>query len=639
MIKSFFALILLSTLVSPWAMSQTPAVKNLPPLIPLRDFFRNPEISSYQLSPDGKHLAFKRPYERRMNIFVRPTDGDTETRLTSEKERDIAGYIWKGNDTILYLKDFGGDENFHLFKVSLKGGEAVDLTPFEGVRAELVDELKDDDGALLVSLNKRNREIFDVYRLNVKTGELKMVAENPGGITGWVTDHHGRIRAAVQTDGVNNTLLAREKEDGEFKKVLTTNFRETISPEFFTFDDKNLYVISNVGRDKAAAAILDLKTGKEIKTIYENPEVDVSSLSYSQKNKVLWTALYTTWKTERHFFDEGIKKIFTRLKEKLPGYEVGIVNTDKAEDMFVVRTYSDRSLGAYYLYNATTDKLQTLSELSPWLKEDELCEMKPVEYKSRDGLTIHAYLTLPKGVDAKNLPVVVNVHGGPWVRDDWGFDPEVQFLANRGYAVLQPNYRGSTGYGRKFWESSFKQWGKTMQNDVTDGAEWLIKEGIADPKRVGIYGGSYGGYAVLSGLTVTPDLYACGVDYVGVSNLLTFLNTIPPYWKPYLDMMHEMVGNPMTEKALLEAASPVLHADRIKAPLLIAQGAKDPRVNIDESNQMVAALKKRGVDVPYIVKENEGHGFHNEENRFDFYGAMEAFLAKYLGGRTTAPAK
>jgi dipeptidyl aminopeptidase/acylaminoacyl peptidase len=268
--------------------------------------------------------------------------------------------------------------------------------------------------------------------------------------------------------------------------------------------------------------------------------------------------------------------------------------------------------------------------VAPWLNPDQLAPMKSIEYKSRDGLTIHGYLTLPLGREPKNLPAVVIPHGGPWARDTWGYDPEVQFLANRGYAVLQMNFRGSTGYGRKFWEASFKQWGKTMQDDITDGVQWLTKQGVADPKKVAIYGGSYGGYATLAGVTFTPDLYAAAVDYVGVSNLFTFMKTIPPYWKPYLDMFHEMVGDEVKDKELLAATSPALHADKIKTPLLVAQGAQDPRVNKAESDQIVDGLRKRGVDVEYMVKDNEGHGFHNEENKFAFYEAMEAFLAKHL---------
>jgi len=302
----------------------------------------------------------------------------------------------------------------------------------------------------------------------------------------------------------------------------------------------------------------------------------------------------------------------------------------KAEDKFIVVTYNDRTQGKRYLYDRTSGKLDYLAEVAPWLKEQELAEMKPVSYTSRDGLTINGYLTLPKGVAPAKLPVVVNPHGGPWARDSWGYNPEAQFLANRGFAVFQPNFRGSTGYGRKFWEASFKQWGRSMQDDVSDGVQWLVKQGIADPKRIAIYGGSYGGYSALAGAAFTPDLYAAVVDYVGVSNLFTFMETIPPYWKPFLAMMYEMVGDPVQDKALLTEFSPAFHVDRIRAPLFIAQGANDPRVNKAESDQVVAALKKRGVTVEYMVKDNEGHGFQNEENRLEFYTAMERFLAGHL---------
>jgi dipeptidyl aminopeptidase/acylaminoacyl peptidase len=459
---------------------------------------------------------------------------------------------------------------------------------------------------------------------------MTMIAENPGNITSWVTDHDGKLRIARATDGVNSSLLYRESEDGEFRSIITTNFREAISPIFFMFDNTNLYCSSNIGRDKEAIVLIDPSTGHEKKVIFEHPEVDVEGLHYSRKRKVITYASYTTWKGERHFFDHETEKIFARLNELLPNYEIAIVSHNKEEDILVVRTYSDRSLGGYFLYEKQTDTLTKLSEVSPWLDENDLCERKPITYTSRDGLTIHGYLTLPKGKDPTNLPVVVNPHGGPWHRDVWAYNPEVQFLANRGYAVFQMNFRGSVGYGRKFWEASFKQWGKTMQDDVSDGVRWLIEQGIANPAKVAIYGGSYGGYCTLAGMTFTPDLYACGIDYVGVSNLFTFMTTIPPYWKPLLEMMYEMVGDPEKDKELLHSASPVFHVDQIKSPLFVIQGAKDPRVNINESNQIVDALKKRGIDVPYMVKENEGHGFHNEENRFEVYEAMEKFLDKHL---------
>ena len=382
--------------------------------------------------------------------------------------------------------------------------------------------------------------------------------------------------------------------------------------------------------------VIDPETAKETHLVYENPEVDVDSLAFSKKRKVLTFASFDTWKLQRHFFDPETESIYKTLSDKLPGYEIDVAAHDKAEEKFIVVANNDRTPGSRYLFEKKSGQLTKLADVAPWLKEEQLAPMKPIEFKTRDGLTIHGYLTLPLGRDPKNLPVVVNPHGGPWARDSWGYNPEIQFLANRGYAVLQVNFRGSTGYGRKFWESSFKQWGKTMQDDISDGVKWLIEQGIADPKRIAIYGGSYGGYATLAGVTFTPDLYAAAVDYVGVSNLFTFLNTIPPYWKPYLDMFHEMVGDPQKDKELLTATSPALNAQKIKTPLLVAQGAQDPRVNKAESDQIVNGLKKRGIDVEYMVKENEGHGFHNEENKFDFYEAMEKFLDKHLHPETAA---
>jgi dipeptidyl aminopeptidase/acylaminoacyl peptidase len=597
--------------------------------IPLRDFFRNPERSSFQISPDGATLAFMQPYQNRMNVFVQPRAGGEPVRLTSETERDVAGYFWKGSRRIVYLKDFKGDENFHLVAVDIAGGPPVDLTPFDKVRAMIVDDRYDNDDEMIVALNKRTAEVFDVYRLDLDSGELTLIAENPGNVTGWATDHSGAIRLAIVTDGVNTSILHRPNDGAAFQNVITTNFKENIRPLFFDFDNKLLFASSNIGRDKAAIVRLDPATAKEDGVIFQHPEVDVESFDWSRKRKVCTEVQFITWKRERKFFDAETEAIFADLEARLPGYEIDLQSNNRDEDIFVVAAWSDRTQGVRYLYERASGNLTKLAEITPWLDENELAEMKPISYAARDGLTIHGYLTLPRG-GRKNLPLVVNPHGGPWARDGWGYNPEVQFLANRGYAVLQVNFRGSVGYGRAFWEKSFRQWGKTMQDDVTDGVKYIIQQGIADSKRVAIYGGSYGGYATLAGLAFTPELYACGIDYVGVSNLFTFLKTIPPYWKPMLDMFYEMVGHPEKDKDLLTAASPVLHAENIRVPLLIAQGAQDPRVNIDESDQMVAALKKHDVPVEYIVKDNEGHGFHNEENRFEFYETMEKFLDKYL---------
>lgn len=623
---TFFMFILLDLLSINKTMAQNQ--------IPLEDFFRNPEKSGYQISPDGKYFSFLAPYENRMNIFVQKIGKDKATRLTSETDRDISGYYWANKDRILYLKDNGGDENFAVYGVDKNGKNLKCLTCFEGVRTQIIDDLRDIPDEIIIGLNKRNPQVFDPYRLNIESGEMTMLAENPGNIQGWITDHEGKLRVALAiVDGINTQILYRDSEDEEFTPTLTTNFKEQVSPAFFDFENKNMYAVSNLGRDKAAVVLFDVKNGKELEVLYENDKYDVSGVYYSRKRKVLTSASFVSWKRERHFFDAETEDMFNSLNQKLDGYELGISGNNDDEDMYIVRTYSDRSLGSYYLYDKENDELTKIHDVSPWIDENQMANVYPIEYEARDGLMINGYLTLPKGMEmetAKNLPVVVNPHGGPWARDNWGFNPEIQFLANRGFAVLQMNFRGSTGYGREFWEKSFKEWGLDMQTDITDGVNWLIVNGIADPDRIAIYGASYGGYATLQGIVVDPTLYAAAVDYVGVSNLFTFMQTIPPYWKPMLDMMYEMVGNPEEMKAQFEATSPALNADKMITPLFVAQGANDPRVNKDESDQMVNALKERGIDVEYMVKDNEGHGFRNEENRFDFYRAMEKFLKAHL---------
>lgn len=602
--------------------------------VPMEDFFRNPEKTAYMISPDGEYFSFMAPYESRMNIFIQKVGQDSAVRITSETERSVAGYFWGNNSRILFLKDTGGDENFQLYGVNIDGNDMLPLTAFEKVCTQIIDDLPEIESEVIVGLNKRNPQVFDPYRLNIETGELTMLAENPGTIQGWMTDHDGKLRLATAVDGVNQSLLYRDKEDEPFRALLTTSFKETLEPHCFTSDNQKIYASSNLGRDKQALVIYDPATSKETELLYENDKYDISGIFFSKNNKKLQSVAYMAHEgLKRHFFDDQFKAVFDRISDKVSGKPFGISGMNKNEDIMIVRTYNDKTPGAYYVYDVQKNELTHITDLYPWIDESNMAEMKPVTYTTRDGLEIEAYLTLPKGYTmetAKNLPVVINPHGGPWHRDTWGFKPETQFLANRGYAVFQMNFRGSTGFGKNFWEKSFKEWGKSMQDDITDGVEWLKEKGIADPARIGIYGGSYGGYATLAGLTFTPDLYACGVDYVGVSNLFTFLNTIPPYWKPMLDMMYEMVGDPKADSTLLASASPVFHVDKIKAPLLVAQGANDPRVNKDESDQMVEALKKRGIDTEYIVKDNEGHGFHNEENRFEFYRAMETFFGQHL---------
>lgn len=613
-----------------------------PKLYAVQDFFRNPERGFFRLSDDGATLGFMQPHgvdgqPARMNVFVQKLQGSTPVgpprRLTSETERDIAQFFWKGSNTIIFEKDLNGDENFHVLAVDADSGQITDLTPFTGVRASIQDDLQDDPDHILISHNGRNPEVFDVYRAHIRSGALTLVAENPGNIVGWQTDHQGRVLIAMASDGLDTTLLYRDTEDAPFSPIISTDFRTVVSPEFFDFDNRRFYALSNRDRDCLALVTIDPADPDNERLVFGPEGYDLDGAGYSRLRKVLTEAVYQTHKPCHHFFDQITAARQARLEARLPGYEVTLQSGSRDETKFIVAAYNDRTPGARYIFDAVNDTLDKLADINPALPEDDMAPVHAIQYQARDGLIINGYLTLPVGRDPRNLPCIVNPHGGPWVRDGWGFNPEAQFLANRGYCVLQMNYRGSTGYGRKFWEASFGQWGLRMQDDITDGVQWLIAQGIADPARVAIYGGSYGGYATLAGITYTPDLYAAAVDYVGVSNLLTFMNTIPPYWKPMLTKMHAMVGNPDTDRERLEATSPALNAQHIRTPLFIAQGAHDPRVNKDESDQMVAALRAQGVEVEYMVKDNEGHGFHNDENKFEFYERMEAFLAQHLQGK------
>jgi len=602
-------------------------------MIPLEDFFRKPDKVMVRLSPGGGYLAYMSPYERRLNVFVRDLKSGQTRRVTEATERDIAGYAWVSDARLIYVQDLGGDENFRLYAVGRDGSNPLDLTPFDGVKCAIVDDLEDNDDEILFQMNKRNKEVFDVYRLDVHSGEMRMIAENPGNIQHWITDHDGRLRLAVTTDGVQSSILARSREDEDWRNVATYDFKEAAQPLMFRFDDSGIYVSSNVGRDKSAIFTYDLDTGKERELLFEHPEVDVSNLLYSRKRRLLTGVSFETSRVGYRFVDEQRQRLQTFLDERLAGYENQLVSHSKDETRFVVFSGSDRSMGRYYLLEAESLELTELFQASPWLEESQMAAMQPIEYESRDGLRIPGYLTLPRGVEPRELPTIIHPHGGPWARDSWGFNPEIQFLASRGYAVLQVNFRGSTGFGRKFLEASFGQWGLAMQDDVTDGVKWAIQQGFADLRRVAIYGGSYGGYAALCGMTKTPELYACGISYVGVSNLFSWIAAIPPYWKPYLEMMYEMVGHPERDERRFRETSPLFHAERIAAPLFVAQGANDPRVRKEESDQIVEALRKRDVQVEYMVKDNEGHGFHNEENRFEFYRAMEQFLGRHLGSR------
>jgi dipeptidyl aminopeptidase/acylaminoacyl peptidase len=631
--KNYQMLLLLIALLFLAGCTSASKEKEKPaPLIDMKLFFKNGEKTNFQISPDGNYYSYQSNYKDMLNVFVEKIDGGNAVRVTSDTVRSISGYFWKG-ERIVYLQDVGGDENFQLFSVSATGKDLKALTPFPGYRTGILDILQFIPGRekeMLIQINKRDKQYFDPYMINIETGKLTLIYENKKNYDSWYTDNNGVIRMATKTDGVNVSYLYRNTEKDTFRLLLTTSFKESFGPQSFDARNQNIYILSNIGRDKIALVEYDPVANKEVREIYSNPDYDLAGIFYDKQKQTLASVSWTSEKQEEYFFDKEWETINNGLKQQFEGYEVAFAGYDDSRKKGIIVTYNDRLRRKVYSYDFASKKTAEIANPFPWLEEKEMAYMKPITYQSGDGMSIHGYLTLPKGIEPKNLPVVVNPHGGPWARDGWYFNPEVQFLANRGYAVLQMNFRGSTGYGKKFWEASFKQWGKKMQDDISDGVEYLKKEGIADPKRIAIYGGSYGGYATLAGVAFTPDLYACAVDYVGVANLFTFMNTIPPYWKPYLDQFHEMVGDPVKDSLLMAEASPVLHADRIKVPILVAQGANDPRVNKAESDQMVSALKQRGIEVEYMVKDNEGHGFRNQNNRFDFYGAMEKFLDNHL---------
>ncbi len=606
--------------------------------IPVEEFFRNPLITQVRIAPDGRHLAWLAPRNGHLNVWLYDPATATGRFLTDERQRSIQAVAWANSRTIAFLRDNAGDENFQLYLLDITADQPPrSCTPSTGVRAGILDTLPGNEHRMLITHNGRQRELFDVYALDIATGTLDCIAENPGGVIEWLADDAGTVRAALRTDGANHTLLYRDHENEPFRELLTTNFRTTFVPLRFAADGRRLYVLSNRGRDTAAVYLFDVDTLCEDELVAASDTYDLDGVLYSRQQQRPFAATMSTWKFEYIFLDPQWQSLWERTAEHIAtelGNHVVVQITDWSldEQWVIVCAYCDVQPPVYYLLHAPTGELRLLGMAMPHLLADELAHQQPIHYRSRDGLLIRGYLTVPRQ-STKPLPLVVMPHGGPWTRDVWGFHPAVQLFANRGYGVLQINYRGSTGYGRRFWEASFKQWGRAMQDDITDGVRWLIANGVADPERVGIVGGSYGGYAVLAGLAFTPELYCCGVDIVGVSNLITFRKTIPPYWKPLNQMLDEMIGSPETDEELLRQVSPVFHADRIRAPLLVFQGANDPRVNKAESDQIVEALRSRGIPVEYYVRDDEGHGFLDERNRTWMYGIIERFLATYLGGR------
>jgi dipeptidyl aminopeptidase/acylaminoacyl peptidase len=613
----------------------------MPPLIPREVLFGNPEKVAPKLSWDGSKLAYLAPEEGVLNVWVRTVGKQDDKAITHDRGRGIMGFFWAPNDEqILYVQDKDGDENWRIYAVPYSGGDASDLTPMESVQARIYKVERDHPDEILIGLNDRNPQLHDVYRLNIKTGEKTLEAQNDIVSIDWIADHNLEIRLAQtpSPDGGFN-LMHRPSADAEWEKLLSWGVEDALGTGAYGFakDNQTLYMISSVGANTAQLRTYNVKTGEE-KVVAFDPVYDVGSFFTDPQTYEILAVYFTKERREWMAMDPSVEADFDVLK-KLHRGDFGIVGRDYDNETWLVGYVQDNGPVDYYSYNRASKSANFMFSHRSDFKEHTLAEMKPVSFKSRDGLTIHGYLTLPTGVEAKNLPAVTLVHGGPYARDTWGFNPEAQWLANRGYACLQVNFRGSTGYGKEFLNASDKEWGGKMQDDVTDGVKWLIEEGIADPERFAIYGGSYGGYATLCGMTMTPELYACGVDLVGPSNLITWMNTIPPYWEPMKPLLYRRVGNPETEEELLKSRSPFFMVDKIQAPLFIAQGANDPRVPKEESHQFRDALKSAGKVVEYMEFADEGHGFARPENRLKFYAAMERFLADHIGGRIEPPSE
>jgi len=619
----------------------------LPPLIDRELFFGNPEISGAQISPDGRYISFLKPYKDTRNIWVKRI-GDPYTAaklMTNDTKRPVTQYFWsRDGKYILYVQDQLGDENFNVYAVDPTSAPAAgqevptarNLTAAKGVRAAIYDVPRNDPDIMYVGINDRDKSWHDLYRIRISTGERTLMRQNTERIAGWTFDNAGALRLAVRTTDKGDTEILRVDPAG-FKQVYSCDVFETCNPVRYNKDNSKVYMETNKGTPDLTRLVL-FDPGTQTEQLVESDplnRVDFGNASFSDLTGQLVATAYDDERVRIYWKDKDWESDYKLIKSKLPGKEVNLGSMTSDERQWMVVASSDREPGERYLFDRNAKKLTFQYRNFEKLPRESLAPVKAISYTSSDGLTIPAYLTLPVGVAPKNLPLVAFPHGGPWGRDAWGYNPVAQFLANRGYAVLQPNFRASTGYGKKFLNAGNNEWGQKMQDDITYGVRYLVSQGTVDPKRVGILGGSYGGYATLAGLAFTPDVYAAGVSIVGPSNLITLLNSIPPYWESIRTIFNERMGNPNTPAGLaqLRRQSPLNSATKIKAPLLVVQGANDPRVNRAESEQIVIALRDRGFPVEYILAPDEGHGFARPINNLVLYTTAEKFLAKHLGGR------
>jgi dipeptidyl aminopeptidase/acylaminoacyl peptidase len=609
-------------------------------LIPRQVLFGNPERLSPRVSPDGTRLAWIAPHEGVLNVWVAPANGEAGVDwaaarvITDDTDRGIRMFAWAHDGRhLLYLQDTGGDENWRLHDVDTATLERRDLTPFDGVQARLIAMERKFPTDVLVGLNRDNPELHDVYRLDLVTGELTKEVENPGFIA-WIADAQLAVRATVapQPDG-SLVVMVRDAPDADWRPLLTVPADDALTSDLIAFseDGGSLLGVSSVGANTGRLVRIDLATGAE-EVLAADPEADVSDVRIQPDTREPQIVTLLKDRSEYVVLDPSVAGDLAAIRALHPGDPM-FVGADDADATWLVGFTNDAGAVPFFAYDRASRTGRFLFEHQPALSRYELASMEPFSFTARDGLTVHGYLTFPPGADRSGLPTVLNVHGGPWARDGWGFDPEAQWLANRGYLCVQVNYRGSTGYGKAFVNAGDREWGGRMQDDLTDAVAFVTGQGWADPARVAIYGGSYGGYAALAGAAFTPELFCCAVDIVGPSNLKTLIETIPPYWAPMISQFHRRVGDPAADADFLWSRSPLSRVSDIRIPLLIAQGANDPRVKQAESEQIVAALAAAGIDHEYLLFPDEGHGFAKPENRLTFYAAAERFLARHLGGR------
>jgi dipeptidyl aminopeptidase/acylaminoacyl peptidase len=600
-------------------------------LIPRQVLFGNPERAAPRLSPDGRRLAWIAPHNGVLNVWLTTVDPGSGVDLraaevvTDDTERGIRTYAWAhDNRHLLYLQDTGGDENWRLYDVDLETMERRDLTPFDGVQTQLVAMEPGFPTELLVGLNKDDPELHDVYRLDLITGELTREVENPGYL-GWVADRQLVVRATFEPlpDG-SLRILVRDDAEGEWRVLLEVPADDALTTDVvgFSADGKSLLLITSLDAETAGLVSMDLATGTR-EVLAADPVADVSSVRLSPITRQPQVVTFVKERSDYLVLDPSVADDLAAIRALNPGDPV-FSSTDDADQNWLVAFINDAGPVHFYAYDRASRSGTFLFEHQPELSKYQLSAMEPFEFQARDGLTVHGYAVFPADGPRTGLPVVLDVHGGPWVRDVWGYNPNVSLMIN---------YRGSTGYGKAFVNAGDREWGGKMQDDLSDAVAYAIEQGWADPERIAIFGGSYGGYAALAGATFTPDLYRCAVDIVGPSNLKTLIETIPPYWAPMVAQFHRRVGDPEKDAEFLWSRSPLSRADEIRIPMLIAQGANDPRVKQAESEQIVAAMKAAGIEYEYMLFPDEGHGFAKPENRMIFYAAAEKFLSRYLGGR------